>query len=306
MLGAIKKAISGSQNGFIPSFLPLSGMVNDIVDNITGKSQKEFAREQFEYNKQLNELQMQREDSTYQRTIADLQAAGLNPNLLLGGSAGALSSSAGSPVSGVMPTGKGGLSDLIGLFNMVQTAKETNARVANLEAGAKAYNSKAENTGIDNQMKQIELSKYELIVASRLLKSKSEVARNEGAALLSSALSNLYGQEFEGHESDGTYRNIPMVSESTSGGALGIKGSHSSTSPYSSQGNKTPAAVNQWNSFSEAEKKNVTAFENYARSKGYDFNLIRSSRIIEDMRRRASKASSRDWESLLNDYKDLF
>lgn len=307
MLGAIKDAFSGAQNGFIPSFLPFSGMVNDIVDNITGKSQKEFAREQFDYNKELNELQMQREDTTYQRTIEDLQKAGLNPNLLLGGSAGALSASAGSPVSGVMPTGKGGISDLIGLFNMVQSAKEVDARVKNLEAGANAYNQKATGDTISNQMKQIELSKYDLMLASRLLKMNSETARNEGAALLSKAIATLNNQEYLGHEADGTYRNIPMISEYTSGGALGVHGSHSSTVPFHTKANQAPSVVNHWYSLNAQEQANVRSYENYIRNKGYDVNTMNNAKVLIDMRNRAKKLSSfKDFELLLDDYKDLF
>lgn len=305
--GMLNTFYKKGQSGSLPGFMPFSGMVNDIVDNITGRSEKDFAREQFEYNKKLNELQMQREDSTYQRTIADLQAAGLNPNLLLGGSAGALSSSAGSPVSGVMPTGKGGLSDLIGLFNMVQTAKETDARVKNLEAGAASYNAKAAGDSINNQMKQIELTKYDLMVAARLLKTQNEAVRAEGAALLSKAITNLTNQEYAGHEADGTYRNIPMITEYTSGGLLGAHGSHSSTVPFHTKAAQSPAVINQWYSFNAEEQANIRSFENYIRNKGYDVNTIDDARVLRNMRTRASKLKSwKDFDLLLDDYKGEF
>jgi hypothetical protein len=55
-----------------------------------------LAREQFDYQKELNATQMQREDNAYQRKVADLEAAGLSRALALGGGA---SSSPGHTVS---------------------------------------------------------------------------------------------------------------------------------------------------------------------------------------------------------------
>lgn len=43
-----------------------------------------FQQKQFEYQQSLNEKQMQREDSQYQRTVADMRAAGLSPLTMQG------------------------------------------------------------------------------------------------------------------------------------------------------------------------------------------------------------------------------
>lgn len=49
---------------------------------------EDFTREQYDYNKQLNETIMAREDTAYQRAVADAQAAGLSP-LVTAGTGGA-------------------------------------------------------------------------------------------------------------------------------------------------------------------------------------------------------------------------
>ena len=46
-----------------------------------------LSKEQFEYQKQLNNLQMEREDSAFQRQVADLQKAGLSPLMVAGNGA---------------------------------------------------------------------------------------------------------------------------------------------------------------------------------------------------------------------------
>lgn len=61
-----------------------------------------FQREQFEYQKGLNQTLMNREDTQYQRTVKDMQAAGINPIIMNGASTNVLSSGSysGSSTSG--------------------------------------------------------------------------------------------------------------------------------------------------------------------------------------------------------------
>lgn len=57
-----------------------------------------FQKEVFEYQKGLNQTMMEREDSSYQRKMADMQRAGLNPVLAAGG-AGATSHPGTAPTA---------------------------------------------------------------------------------------------------------------------------------------------------------------------------------------------------------------
>lgn len=63
-----------------------------------------FAREQFEYNKEMATLNREREDNAVQRRLADLQAAGLHGSLAVGGAAATMPASSNvSPASAGAP-----------------------------------------------------------------------------------------------------------------------------------------------------------------------------------------------------------
>lgn len=59
--------------------------------------------EAFQYQKDLNELQMEREDNAVARRVADLKASGLSPTLAAGSSASATPVRAGTAPQGVAP-----------------------------------------------------------------------------------------------------------------------------------------------------------------------------------------------------------
>lgn len=78
--------------------------VKDIWNNITGRTSKELAeknfnlqQEQFDYQKQLNDLMMEREDTAYQRAVKDANAAGLSSLSVNGGAAASAGTSANPP-----------------------------------------------------------------------------------------------------------------------------------------------------------------------------------------------------------------
>ena len=69
-------------------------------------SQQNFdlQKEQFDYQKQLNQTVMEREDSAYQRQVEDLKQAGLSPLMVSGGASATPLTSATAPqqdISGI-------------------------------------------------------------------------------------------------------------------------------------------------------------------------------------------------------------
>lgn len=87
-----------------------------------------FQREQFEYQKQLNALTQQREDTAFQRQVADLSAAGLSPLAVVGGSpASALSSTS---FSGNSTAPQNNLSALASAFESSIKAKDMKSTIS--------------------------------------------------------------------------------------------------------------------------------------------------------------------------------
>lgn len=69
-----------------------NGDTNEVNRQIANQN-LDFQRQNLEYTKQLNQQLMDREDNSYQRTVADMRAAGLSPLSMSG------TDSAGSPLA---------------------------------------------------------------------------------------------------------------------------------------------------------------------------------------------------------------
>lgn len=123
------------------------GHFSQLVDSLTGKEaadqyreQTELAKkqyaEQFDYQKMLNQLQMEREDTAYQRAAKDMYAAGLNP-------VNGINPANASSMQGVSPNFNGGatsssssaslgdiLSFVLGLGEVAVTERIAQGRLA--------------------------------------------------------------------------------------------------------------------------------------------------------------------------------
>ena len=60
-------------------FQPAAGVVDTALNYKTAQQNLAMQQQQFEYQQQLNNLQMEREDTAWQRSVADMQKAGLSP-----------------------------------------------------------------------------------------------------------------------------------------------------------------------------------------------------------------------------------
>lgn len=123
-------------------------LLNAATSSYWASKNLDFQKRQFDYQRQLNELQMRREDSALQRGVADARAAGLSPLSATGAVTGDLSSTSFSGVGN-----NAGQVDVAGAVNsalkVYATLKDdkradetTNANV--LLAGAQAANAQAE------------------------------------------------------------------------------------------------------------------------------------------------------------------
>lgn len=177
---------------------------NSLVNNqLTGKEreQNEFNAEQSEVQRQFatnerlasqefNEAQAQKQmdfqeymaSTQYQRSVADMQAAGVNPALAIGGIQGASASGAmaqSSPASGSAASGSASLQ---GLSEVLEFAR-IKAEIERIEAETDKTKADTEGQNIDNDIR----SKYGEITAkasyneilAAIDKMKSEEALNK-------------------------------------------------------------------------------------------------------------------------------
>lgn len=103
VFGGIANAINGAINGTVGLGF---GIFDRIKQQESDDYNRSFAREQYDYSKQLQQDIFAREDNAVQRRVADLRAAGLSPTLAAGSSAGA-----GSVVPTVAPRSEYGGGD---------------------------------------------------------------------------------------------------------------------------------------------------------------------------------------------------
>lgn len=129
--------------------IDLSDIGEGIENNYTGNRDQEnwqeehgLAQDQFDYQKELNEKIMEREDTAIQRKVADMEAAGINPMAMFMGGGGSGASAAplrvgGSRGGGSRTRGSGQLSAVVSLAQMDSqiALQKAHADLMNAQAG---------------------------------------------------------------------------------------------------------------------------------------------------------------------------
>lgn len=148
---------------------PLQALNNKVTGQALTPAEREansFTANQAEIDRafQANEAEkaraweQQMSDTSYQRQIADMKAAGVNPALALGGSASGAStpsspSPSGAMASSVSPESGTGLGDILQLLSFSKQMQKMNAEISNIEADT--HNKDADTASINERTKLI-------------------------------------------------------------------------------------------------------------------------------------------------------
>ena len=175
----------------------LAGLVQTGVNIWRGKKEDEWNERNFDYQKALQQQIFEREDTAVQRRMADLKAAGLNPNLAAGSaaSAGAVVGRSNTSVKDINVGNPVGTAlDIASAVAQLRNQREQNEILKNQKAESRANASIAENESM--------LNKLELF---NLLGLDSHLTWNPKKQEFNVGFDGSFGKDEFGINSDGNY-----------------------------------------------------------------------------------------------------
>lgn len=124
----------------------LGGLWNDYTGVTQNNANLDFQRENFDYQKALQQQIFEREDNAYQRTVNDMRAAGLNP-VSMQGTNGVGEAVSTDSLSSQKTSDLQAVSDIMNVLNQVSSTRN-NASLSHAQSNL--MNAQADNQRIKN------------------------------------------------------------------------------------------------------------------------------------------------------------
>lgn len=157
-----------------------------------------FQKENFDYQKALQEEIFNREDTSYQRTVEDMRNAGLNP-MAMNGTNGTGEAIATTPMENTFQQ------DNSGLYNMVQNTIDTMDKLQNYETGEdfkREQKAKADKAETDARIANVQQTLDEATLRDKI--KLSNLSREEKEKLMKDLDRNM-----EYNESKNLFNGMP-------------------------------------------------------------------------------------------------